>query len=69
MAKTVFYARLSTRDQNPSLQTDAAKQLGVKSENIFVEKASGSRNDFSEHPGLRVARYKCDLDRGEVAKI
>ena len=45
MAKTVFYARVSTRDQNPSLQTDAAKQLGVKSENIFVEKASGSRND------------------------
>jgi hypothetical protein len=41
MAKTVFYARVSTRDQNPSLQTDAAKQLGVKSENIFVEKASG----------------------------
>ena len=39
MAKTVFYARVSTRDQNPSLQTDAAKQLGVKSENIFVEKA------------------------------
>jgi hypothetical protein len=27
------------------LQTDAAKQLGVKSENIFAEKASGSRND------------------------
>ena len=45
MAKTVFYARVSTRDQNPSLQTDAAKQLGVKSENIFVEKASGSRHD------------------------
>ena len=45
MAKTVFYARVSTRDQNPSLQIDAAKQLGLKSENIFVEKASGSRND------------------------
>jgi DNA invertase Pin-like site-specific DNA recombinase len=45
MSKTVFYARVSTRDQNPGLQIDAAKKLGVKSENIFVEKASGSRHD------------------------
>ena len=45
MPKTVFYARVSTRDQNPGLQIDAAKKLGVKSENIFVEKASGSRHD------------------------
>ena len=39
MPKIIFYARVSTRDQNPSLQTDEAKRLGVKSENIFVEKA------------------------------
>lgn len=45
MPKTVFYARLSTRDQNPALQIDAAKKLGVKSDDIFVEKASGSRHD------------------------
>ena len=57
MAKTVFYARVSTRDQNPSLQTDAAKQLGVKSENIFVEKASGSRND---RPVLARALAACE---------
>ena len=44
MPKTVFYARLSTRDQNPALQIDAAKKLGVKSDDIFVEKASGSRH-------------------------
>jgi DNA invertase Pin-like site-specific DNA recombinase len=57
MAKTVFYARASTRDQNPSLQTDAAKQLGVKGENIFVEKASGSRND---RPVLARALAACE---------
>ena len=57
MAKTVFYARVSTRDQNPSLQTDAAKQLGVKSENIFVEKASGSRHD---RPVLARALAACE---------
>jgi hypothetical protein len=45
MAKTIFYARVSTRDQNPASQIDAAKWLGIKSENIFVEKASGSRHD------------------------
>ena len=57
MAKTVFYARVSTRDQNPSLQTDAAKQLGVKSENTFIEKASGSRND---RPVLARALAACE---------
>ena len=56
MAKLVFYARVSTRDQNPSLQIDAAKQLGVKSENIFVEKASGSRHD---RPVLAEALAAC----------
>lgn len=45
MPKTVFYARVSTRDQNPSLQIDAARQIGVPSEYIFVEKASGVRHD------------------------
>ena len=57
MPKIVFYARVSTRDQNPSLQTDEAKRLGVKSENIFVEKASGSRSD--NRPVLAQALAAC----------
>ncbi len=45
MAKTLFYARVSTKDQRADLQIEAAKSLGIKTENIHVEKASGSRND------------------------
>ena len=34
MAKTVFYCRVSTKDQNINLQRDAATKMGVKSEHI-----------------------------------
>ena len=37
----VGYARVSTLDQNPTLQTDALREAGC--EKIFVEKASGAR--------------------------
>ena len=43
--KTVFYARVSTRDQKADLQLDAARRLGIPVEHIFVEKASGIRHD------------------------
>ena len=39
----VGYARVSTLDQNPSLQIDALREAGC--EKIFVEKASGARQD------------------------
>jgi DNA invertase Pin-like site-specific DNA recombinase len=45
MAKTVFYARVSTKDQNLNAQVDAARRLGVEPEQIYVEKASGARHD------------------------
>jgi DNA invertase Pin-like site-specific DNA recombinase len=45
MAKTLFYARVSTGDQKADLQIEAAKRLGVKTANIFVEKASGTRHN------------------------
>ena len=57
MAKTVFYARVSTRDQNPALQVDAARKMGVKNDDIFVEKASGSRGD---RPVLAQALAACE---------
>ena len=68
MPKTVFYARVSTRDQNPALQVDAAKKMGVKSDDIYVEKASGTRGDrpvLAEALGARekgdtLARRKLD---------
>ena len=39
----VGYARVSTLDQNPSLQTDALRDTGC--EKTFIEKASGARQD------------------------
>ena len=39
----VGYARVSTLDQNPSLQIDALREAGC--EKIFVEKASGARQE------------------------
>lgn len=46
----VGYARVSTRDQNTSLQTDALMAAGC--ERVFTEKASGANRD---RPELRAA--------------
>ena len=68
MAKVVFYARVSTKDQKLDLQLDAARRLGVATAHIFVEKASGIRHDRPElakalaalAPGDVLACYKLD---------
>lgn len=36
-----FYGRVNAKDQNPQRQIDAAKELGISEEYIFVDKASG----------------------------
>ncbi len=80
MARTLFYARVSTRDQKLDLQLDAARKLGVKTTDIYVEKASGVRHDrpvlakvLAElRPGDTLACYKLDrLGRslGHLAKV
>ncbi len=61
MAKTVFYARVSTRDQKADLQFEAAKRLGVKPPNIYVETASGARHD---RPML--AKALASLEKGDT---
>ena len=68
MAKTVFYCRVSTRDQRTDSQVAAARKLGVKDEHIFLEKASGVRDDRPElaralailEPGDTLACWKLD---------
>jgi DNA invertase Pin-like site-specific DNA recombinase len=68
MAKTVFYARVSTTGQNPELQIDAARKLGVRSADLYVERASGARKDRPElakalaacKPGDTFACWKLD---------
>lgn len=59
--KTVFYARVSTRDQKADLQFDAARRLGIPVEHIFVEKASGLRHD---RPVL--AKALATLEKGDT---
>ncbi len=42
----IGYARVSTQDQSPDLQSDALKKIGC--EKIFIEKASGAQRDRPE---------------------
>lgn len=45
----VGYARVSTQDQKPALQTDALKAAGC--ERVFIEKASGAQRERPELTG------------------
>ncbi|WP_085505158.1 recombinase family protein [Thalassobacillus devorans] len=62
------YARVSTRDQNLHMQFDALMRYGVKEENIYAEKITGTKKDrpaFNEmlkflREGDTVVVYKLD---------
>ena len=77
MAKTLFYARVSTRDQKADLQIEAAKRLGVKTANIYVEKASGARHKrpvldkvlAALQKGDTLATYKLDRIGRSLAHV
>lgn len=45
MGTIYFYARVSTKGQKVDMQVDAARRLGVKAADIYVENASGARHD------------------------
>src|SRR5258707_897950 len=47
--RLVGYARVSTSDQNLSLQTDALKRAGISVADLFCDKLSGASSD---RPGL-----------------
>src|SRR6476620_5874508 len=48
-ARLVGYARISTQDQNLTLQIDALLRAGVSKDLIFTDKASGAKH---QRPGL-----------------
>ena len=52
MARTYGYARVSTREQNLDRQLDALVGFGVRSEDIFADRASGK--DFERPEWLRM---------------
>lgn len=58
---TYFYARVSSRKQDPKSQIEAARKRGIPTKNIIVETASGAKNDRPQ-----LAKLLTRLERGDV---
>jgi DNA invertase Pin-like site-specific DNA recombinase len=58
---TYFYARCSTKKQDPKSQVEAARQRGIPTKNIVVETASGAKNDRPE-----LAKLLARLETGDT---
>ena len=63
-ARLVGYARVSTQDQNLSLQIDALLRAGVSKDLIFTDKASGAKY---QRPGLDTCLQQ--LSPGDVLLV
>jgi DNA invertase Pin-like site-specific DNA recombinase len=65
---TYFYARVSTKQQDPKSQVEAARARGIPASRIVVETASGAKNDRPElakllakvQPGDVLVTFKLD---------
>lgn len=77
-ARIIFYARVSTEDQNLDMQVQAARRIGVRDEDIFVEKLSAvsrrrpqlKRAMMRLHPGDTFAVWRLDrLARGVERRL
>ena len=62
--RLVGYARVSTNDQELSLQIDALLQHGVNKEHLFCDKISGAKE---ERPGLTACNEA--LRRGDTLVV
>ena len=62
--RLIGYARVSTNDQELSLQLDALRAHGVTKEHIFFDKLSGTRQD---RPGLNACNQA--LRRGDTLVV
>ncbi len=64
MNQLVGYARVSTQDQDLSLQLNALEQIGCQKSRIFIDKISGSKE---QRPGLD----KClaQLQKGDILVV
>jgi DNA invertase Pin-like site-specific DNA recombinase len=58
---TYFYARVSSRHQDPKAQVSAARERGIPAKNIIVETASGAKHD---RPDL--TKLLARLESGDV---
>lgn len=65
-SREIYYARVSTKDQNLSRQIDAFKKLGAKDEQIICDKASGK--DF-EREGYQALKGVMGLRAGDTLII
>src|SRR5262245_21281887 len=58
---THFYARVSSKEQDPKSQFEAARARGIPTANIHIETASGARHD---RPVL--TKLLAKLQKGDV---
>ena len=64
MKQKFFYGRVSTKDQNEARQLEKAKELKIKEDNIYIDKASGK--DFKREKYILLKKI---LREGDILYI